>query len=435
MSGPKTSRYMLTGAQKRAIQEQLRLEQEKKFREEKIKSEVSTLKNHCENINAIVEEIRVILEQIKQTTLDGNLEAIDLHSIEARCESARSRIQKAILVSQNGALQVIQGENKSLSSTIQQLDKDRLSAVKALHKQEAVFKEVILDRLSAGFNISFAKITNRRALKENKYISRILEDLDSVKNVRMSDQLKAKYERVRKKAEEITSIDFLENFYSITILPFVKECKEYAELWDKYGDEYETLSIRYALLGKELNSDVEAIPFGEDAITRLLTKISEFEQTILDRKEESYICHCIDEAMIDLGYSVVGRREVTKKSGKHFRNELYKFDEGTVVNVTYADDGQITMELGAVDTEDRAPTDAESRSLVEDMTRFCGKYSELEVRLKKKGIEPKRISILPPHAEFAQIIDISEYKMTGSVGEYGHKKAHSGGMQALHRER
>lgn len=434
MSGPKTSRYTLTAAQRRAIQEQIRIEQEKRIREEKRKAELSTLKNYCSTINTTVEEIDKILEQIKQTVLDGNLAEIDLKSFEESSKSARELAKKSLAVSRNGELEVLQDENRELRTTIQHLDKEKISVIKALKQQEDIFKEVTLSRLSAGFNISFAGITNRRALKENEYIPRILEALDSVKNINLSEQLRQRYEEVRKKAGEITSADFLGNYYSITVIPFVKACKEYSELWDKHGDEYQTLAIRYELLAKELNVTVESIPFGEDAITILLTKISEMEQTILDRKEESYICQCIDEAMVELGYKVAGKREVTKKSGKHFRNELYKFDEGTVVNVTYADDGQITMELGAVDTVDRVPSDAESRSLVEDMTKFCGEYAELEARLKKKGVETKRISILPPHSEYAQIIDISEYEMSESVGEYSRKRAKSGGNAVMHRE-
>jgi len=434
MSGPKTSRYTLTAAQRRAIQEQLRLAQEKLVREEKRKSEVATLKNYCSNIDTSVEEIKRILEQIKQTVLDGNLESVDVSAFEKKCADAREIVKRAQAISRDGELEVVQKENKELNSMLQQLGAEKTSVLKALKKQEDVFKEVTLSRLSAGFNVSFAGITNRRALKENEYIPRILEALDSVKNITLSEQLSKRFEEVRGKAGEITSADFLGNYYSITVLPFVKACKEYSELWDKHGDEYQTLVIRYELLAKELNVTAESIPFGEDAITILLTKISELEQIILERKEESYICQCIDEAMVELGYKVAGRREVTKKSGKHFRNELYKFDEGTVVNVTYADDGQITMELGAVDTVDRVPSDAESRSLVEDMTKFCGEYAELESRLMKKGVETKRISILPPHSEYAQIIDISEYEMSDSVGEYSHKRTHTGGTTALHRE-
>ena len=51
------------------------------------------------------------------------------------------------------------------------------------------------------------------------------------------------------------------------------------------------------------------------------------------------------QVMREMGYHVVGRREVVKKSGRKFRNELYHFSEGAVVNITYATNGQIAPYL------------------------------------------------------------------------------------------
>jgi hypothetical protein len=36
----------------------------------------------------------------------------------------------------------------------------------------------------------------------------------------------------------------------------------------------------------------------------------------------------------------------------------------------------------------------------------------------KKGIVTKRISILPPDAQYAQIINVSDYNMSTEVSEY-----------------
>jgi hypothetical protein len=122
--------------------------------------------------------------------------------------------------------------------------------------------------------------------------------------------------------------------------------------------------------------------------------------------------------MQEMGYTVVGNRDVVKRNGKRFRNELYLFDEGTAVNVTYSSDGQITMELGGIGLEDRLPTAAESASLSSDMRTFCDDYSEIERRLRKKGIITKRISILPPDEQYAQIINVADYNMSVNVSEY-----------------
>ena len=218
-------------------------------------------------------------------------------------------------------------------------------------------------------------------------------------------------------------LNFLENFYSISVIPFVKRCKAYDKLDEQYGEDYRMLCLRYEYLARELNHEIETVPFSAQAVSILLEKIATLEAEELKTKEEAYICQCIDEAMAEMNYSVIGSRNVTKKNGKKFRNVLYMFDEGTAVNVTYSSDGQISMELGGIGDEDRMPTDAESASLEEDMRSFCDDYYEIEKKLKAKGIEPRHISHLPPEAQFAQIINVSDYEMTEDVSQYEAKKS------------
>lgn len=167
----------------------------------------------------------------------------------------------------------------------------------------------------------------------------------------------------------------------------------------------------------------EEIPFSADAVALLDAKIKETDEIIRHRDEQAYISQCVDEAMQEMGYTVVGNREVVRRNGKRFRNELYLFDEGTAVNVTYSSDGQITMELGGISTDDRLPTEAESASLASDMRTFCDDYYEIEQRLRKKGIITKRISILPPEEQYAQIINVSDYNLSKEVSEYEAKDA------------
>ena len=96
------------------------------------------------------------------------------------------------------------------------------------------------------------------------------------------------------------------------------------------------------------------------------------------------------------------------------------------------------MELGGIGDEDRMPTDAESTSLEEDMRSFCDDFYEIEKKLKARGIEPKHISHLPPEAQFAQIINVTDFDMTEDIGHYEAKKSkrRQGGSAgaSLHRE-
>ena len=126
--------------------------------------------------------------------------------------------------------------------------------------------------------------------------------------------------------------------------------------------------------------------------------------------------------MAEMGYDVIGQREVTKRSGKHFRNELYRYGEETAINVTYSDDGQIAMELGKLDQKDRVPTVSESNYLVNQMVIFCERFSELEKRLAKKGVKlGKRIALTSPSADYAQIINSNEYSMKEKQEKTSHR--------------
>ena len=116
--------------------------------------------------------------------------------------------------------------------------------------------------------------------------------------------------------------------------------------------------------------------------------------------------------MSDMGYDLIGAREVRKKSGKHFRNELFTFHEGTAVNITFSPDGQISMELGGLAREDRIPNPEETEMLIRDMQTFCSEFEEFEHRMLAKGIVVgNRIALSPPTAEYAAMINVNDYEI------------------------
>ena len=49
------------------------------------------------------------------------------------------------------------------------------------------------------------------------------------------------------------------------------------------------------------------------------------------------------------------------------------------------------------------------------MRSFCGKFREFERRLADRGVTAEHISLLPPEAEYAQVINISDYDMTADI--------------------
>lgn len=432
MSGPKSSRYTLTAAQRRAIQRQIEEEllrvqraieeEQRRKREQKRLAELETLRSNASNAKSSMDTLHSVIAEIKNSVSEDERDPAGLLALYDFCKAMDKKIQSIEDVDEGSGFEEFHARNKELSKAILSIQDAQVKAAAIQKKQADIYRIKMLERLNLDFNISFKGIANRKKLEENDYVPKILEALDEISILELSDALKKKLEEVKEKSKEIESIDYLQNYYAITVIPFVKECRAFDELLMKHGQEYENLTNRYKVLADEVGVPVEDIPFEEKAINLLLEKIAYLEKQLLEKRVEEYICDSIDKAMVEIGYKTVGSREVTVKNGRHFRSELYKVDEGTVVNVTYSDDGQVTMELGAADVEDRVPTDQEMRSLVEDMTRFCGNYTEVERKLREKGIEPKRISVLPPHAEYAQIIDVSEFELTEDIGKYHVRK-------------
>ena len=136
-----------------------------------------------------------------------------------------------------------------------------------------------------------------------------------------------------------------------------------------------------------------------------------------------------------MGYDVIGRREVTKKSGRHFKNELFSYADGTAVNVTLADDGSIAMELCGLDEVYRTPELSENEKLCEHMEAFCKDFGEIERRLAEKGVVlRRRIQRLPPSAEYVQILNVRDYTLSGTVEHFGHQRRRDNASRSLQRK-
>ncbi len=418
MSGPKSSRYTLTAAQRRMLQEQLRIAREAMILEERKRNELEKISHIGRNIKSKISEINSVLEKSQRFSVEGEKARIDVGGIEKRCKQVLKIIDQAERTTTASTLEHIMEVKESVSKVLKDVNAVYREAEAGLKRQEDSFRDNVMGQIMLGADLSFSNISDRNAFSRSKFKKSIESELDKISGIEISTELENKYKILIEKAEQIKSVDFLENFHSLTVVPFVKECLEYEKIEKSIGEDYRALRLRYESLAKDMGEELQDIPMSEGAISALLDKISALEAIELQKNEESYICQCIDDAMREMNYSVVGSREVTKKNGKHFKNVLYKFDEGTAVNVTYSNDGQISMELGGVDTEDRDPTEAESRSLEEDMRSFCDDFYHLERKLKERGIEPKHISHLPPEAQFAQIINVSDYDMSDSIGKY-----------------
>lgn len=409
MSGPKTSRYTLTPEQRRILAEQRRIQRE-------TQKNVILLKENREKIKEMIVHIDSEIEQYERITAEkGESEA--LIQIKSVRDSALTAYNKAGAVSGRQDLSALESSNAELKAMRERIELSEYSLSVALKKADAEFRTEIDTTISDGFSISFH-------IRENttngifEYTQKIETAVDEIRKMKISPKLTHQFEMLKEKAMEIDSVDFIENFYAMSVIPFLKECKTYNSAYKEYGAKFEDVYAEYKMLTQELGLQQREYEFSLENIDKLQALIDEMQLSIQRKEEQEYISRCVDSAMEEMGYKMVGERHISKKSGQKFTNELFLFDEGTAVNVTYSSDGQITMELGGLDSQDRLPDEAESQSLAEEMQSFCTDYLEIEKKLKKMGVITRRVSMLPPDAQFAQIINTSDYDMKQNIKKY-----------------
>lgn len=167
-----------------------------------------------------------------------------------------------------------------------------------------------------------------------------------------------------------------------------------------------------ALCDMNGTTEMVALVFDENAVTKLKAMIAVEEQKAKEQAQKAYIQQALGEVMENMGYSVLGQRDVTKRSGKHFKNKLYQYSDDTAINVTYDDSGQISLELGKMDRTDRIPSSDECNYLENQMIAFCDHFKEVEQRLADKGvIVGDRIALAPSSTDYAQIINVNDYEL------------------------
>lgn len=418
MSGPKTSEYTLTPQQWANLLAQNRCDSS-------IIACVNQVDNLFLQINAGLGEIE-IFENIggddsiaktselkrcianiaaKQKKLKENFSVLSSYQPSSLITLTDAELTRKKAILEN--IRKIKTESTEIIKEISDIKK----SADQIHKNISLELE---ENLHDAFDLSWD--FDDTTTNDTSYKEALISSLLHLQSMDLSVPLKERLVNAIEKINQIENDDFLQNFRAVTLKPLADECKRYVELKTKFGDDFEELNNKYISLCKLLHMHYKEFTLSEESCDELEKEIASLEDELCKAQEQEYIADTVDAVMEEMGYNLIGNRSVTKKSGKRFRDELYTFSEGTAVNIRYDDQGKISMELGGIDTTDRIPTDSEMEKLCDDMNNFCDKFTELEKRLAEKGIVCKnRISHLPPTAEYAQIINASDYELKRNV--------------------
>ena len=474
MSGPKVSVYELSAEQRKIFYEQLEILKQTEINLQQVFKGMTNLQNEINTLNGSIERGKALAANTKRTcnftAIQEQIEII-LKKI-AVCEKEYQRIKEEYRVDKAGyvkmsqdmhreraaKLKALQELNASINEEVKHVRELQKQALKEVEAIDESLKEELQEQILGGFTISFANV--KREIKEqaieaptgptpeeieaerqerltklrgyqDKIFAVLCEVSDEVGSPdKLSPVLADKLKKIQSKAAEITSVDFIENFYAISVTPFVKECREYIDLLTRFDEVY----MRYQFLCEEAGLVAKKFAITEESIASVEAEIEKLEADDAEAQTKAFIASAIDDAMKEMGYDLIGHREVTKKSGRKAKHELYHFGEGTGVDITFSSDGQITMELGGFDDTDRDPDENEADRLCDDMQRFCGEYAALERALEKRGVKRRNIQMLPPVKEYAQIFNTTDYEMTKPVQKLVAKKGQKGALIGRHAE-
>ena len=456
MSGPKVSIYSLTGRRKEIVYGQIRCEQESLACADLIRAALRHIQSFQGNLDQLLENVR-LMQKRKGT---GNMDAILW--LMANLEKEVSAVEQGLLSNmphkskkywitekayeeKKAELQTIQAMYKRIQKVQDALDK----VLEQDQENRASLQESILHDMMGTGEDQTGDTTEEAFLRRDstgnvRAIERsILDDLRERVSFELSDEPDPEIKRfAQKQAGMIQALQSLRDkeylteevrqgisqamarlrtikdgqelktFDAITVAALKERCRSCEHEAAQKRAEMENRIARYRALCDMADEPPAYLSGPEPTETELEDEIKRLEQAVVRRREQTYISECVDEVMAEMGYDMIGRREVHKKSGKTFRNELYTFREGTAVNVTYASDGQISMELGGLTEKDAIPTETEKEFLVGEMETFCGEFAEFERRMRERGIiVGKRIALAPPCADYAAMINVNDYDL------------------------
>lgn len=415
MSGPKSSRYTLSAEQiKRLIEEQ---ERERKALEEKARKERESkeaLKYLSDTLRLSLRYLNMIKDQYSKFS---KLVKEDSSDITESFHHLNSQIQKLNLIC---SIDSYAEHSRLLASKSQaeKLLKQIVSECEELFQkseQAIVNHRIENDRMiSEGMGLSFASVGVIEK-ETDPSIPETIASLERLLLLHISDDLQYEIISAMEKFNSINDPNARQNFTSITIEPLRKKCEAFDRFYKMSFQEYSFFLDKYKAMCEQLSEEEKEFDFSESGLAELKQIVTQYEYRILRSAEQEYISSTIDEVMKEMGYDVIGHRQVKKRTGKTFSSKLLNYADGTVINVTESSDGQITMEIGGVDDSDREPDENERIALQKNMESFCEDFKNIEQKLADRGVLlDTRLSMAPPDEVYAQIINYTDYTIGDS---------------------
>lgn len=381
---------------------------------EEIKSESAQIKQELSTITPRVSSKYRITEEAYS---EKQAELKCLQSLQKRAEKLKAKLDAAFSQDQKNTSRIQASIIQNLSdSDAGKPSRADLSFLKRDNDHNIQrIQASIVDDLKGVFSFDFDEEAPDTSFQDKKDAVRKRLS-ESLKDTSLPDDLVKEINQAIFALQRIESLQYLTTFDSVTVMGIFRKIDAHKHEEEQKEAEYAELVARYEALCSMAGEDSQHLPYSKSVVETINAEVERLELLLVRQQEQAYISDCVDEVMAEMGYDLIGSRVVRKKNGKRFRNELFTFNEGTALNVTFSPDGQISMELGGLAREDRIPTSRETEILTRNMETFCGEFAEFEHRMLAKGIVVgKRIALSPPTAEYAAIINVNDYDVAEST--------------------
>lgn len=411
MSGPKVSVYTLTAEELAALAAELERQLQEMERREALLERARAYESELTEYERALPLLQQSLQR-SEGWVDTKSFAAGMKAATEKLASCRKLLTSIVQVQDNAQAERRLAELAAIVPELEEVSEQR--------EQGLALEQRLADALDTTVAGLFRPDAAPQETKEAKGASEqslpafVRSDVETLLSLKDNCYLPLTYRRIVEQAiahmRQAQQEQRLVSFCEVELPDVLVQCRAFLSLWQSSGNRYLQLLRRYEALCQMNGSQPELVPFAEEAAGRLSSLIAAEEASARAAAEQAYIRQAMDEVMAEMGYDVLGDREVRKRDGRHFANELYRCEGDTAVSVTYADDGQIAMEFGKTDDRDRLPTQAESAELVQQMHAFCQDFEEIEARLAAHGVcLDKRIALTPPSADYAQIINLRDY--------------------------
>ena len=289
MSGPKTSRYDLEKERRRQMEEQLRIRRATKAAQDRYRSLYGKNQRNLSELDRLLAK----LEGLRAESGKGGAEAADF---KEQGESLKRMLKSGKRNLDDVPLEQLITENEKLAKTGKQIWSVLLQCRETVRYLGSELKQELTEEIAGGFETSFSGLGSDRKFKDNACEKKINDALKKIEEIDLSQEMQDKFDSLKKRAAGITSLEFLENFCSMQVYPFVEECEYYRDHWA----EYEELLSRYHYLTEEVGEPAMIFHFSANTIKRLEQEIARLEEQEMDQKAQIYISEAIDLSLIHI---------------------------------------------------------------------------------------------------------------------------------------